>query len=602
MKKSNRLSINQLSIQQRLTLLICTLLLSAIIIYGFANYYSLKKTILIIGKERLASLTKQIATMLGNNSTVLIKAANKTAADSELVQCLQSNGTRFQKETIDALGKLHRDSTWAAVELLDKELKPLLRSANSTKKIDLDLKSVVSSAKVGPDSTGVGKIYNVKGEMYYPVITAVTDRKQVIGYIVAWIHLKADAKAVVQFSHLVGTGAGFYIVNEDKSLWTDMIVPMSTPPFKLTQTGDILDYSNKAGDRMIGFAEPIQHTQWIVVIDFSEQNVLNGMNSFVTWIIVIGIVLTIIGIVTAWAMSRNITRPLKRLTAAASAISAGGALSPVTIDTNRSDELGELTNAFNTMTAELLHVWQNLDNKVNERTSQLESVNKELEAFSYSVSHDLRAPLRAVHGYSVMLSEDYGEKLDAEGNRIIGNIITNAKMMGQLIDELLAFSRLGKREITNSEIDMQSLSTNVVNELLQNEIEKDYQINIGLLPPVKGDQVLIKQVLINLTSNAMKYSSKKERPEISIGAREEDTRIIYFVKDTGVGFDMAFVGKLFGVFQRLHSQQEFEGTGVGLALVKRIIDKHKGEVWAEAQKDIGATFYFSLPKNPSNER
>jgi light-regulated signal transduction histidine kinase (bacteriophytochrome) len=143
---------------------------------------------------------------------------------------------------------------------------------------------------------------------------------------------------------------------------------------------------------------------------------------------------------------------------------------------------------------------------------------------------------------------------------------------------------------------MQALATNVVNELLQQDLEKDYQINIGLLPPAEADQGMIKQVLMNLLSNAVKYSSKKTGPAIGIGSIGEETRTVYYVKDNGVGFDMAYSDKLFGVFQRLHSQEEFEGTGVGLALVKRIIDKHKGEIWAEGLENIGATFYFSLPK------
>jgi PAS domain S-box-containing protein len=237
-----------------------------------------------------------------------------------------------------------------------------------------------------------------------------------------------------------------------------------------------------------------------------------------------------------------------------------------------------------------------LQDEVALRTSQMEKANKELEAFSYSVSHDLRTPLRAVSGYSIMLKEDYEDKLDSEGNRILGNIVANARMMGQLIDDLLAFARLGKKELINSIIDMQLLTTRVVNELLQHE-DKDYDIRIGILPPVEGDSGMLKQVLMNLVSNAIKYSSKKERPIIEIGATDEETRIIYYVKDNGVGFDMAYAGKLFGVFQRLHSQEEFEGTGVGLALVKRIMDKHKGEVWGEGVEDSGAVFYFSLPKN-----
>jgi light-regulated signal transduction histidine kinase (bacteriophytochrome) len=170
-------------------------------------------------------------------------------------------------------------------------------------------------------------------------------------------------------------------------------------------------------------------------------------------------------------------------------------------------------------------------------------------------------------------------------------------MMGQLIDDLLSFSRLGKKELVRTPIDMQLLAETVVQELLQHEPENKYQINISSVPPISADTVMIKQVLINLVGNAIKYSSKKERPVIEIGAKDEETNTTYFIKDNGAGFDTAYSEKLFGVFQRLHSQEEFEGTGVGLALVKRIIDKHKGEVRAEGIEGAGATFYFSLPKN-----
>ncbi|MGZ3752056.1 MAG: ATP-binding protein, partial [Mucilaginibacter sp.] len=377
-------------------------------------------------------------------------------------------------------------------------------------------------------------------------------------------------------------------------LWTNLIKPVAAP-FKIGRMGEPIEYAGPDG-LMIAKVQPVPNTGWLAAIAFSERNILEGVNSFMKWIFIFGALLTALGIFAAWMMSRNITRPLNLLTIAARAISEGNYSAPKLIDVHRNDELGELANAFNIMTAEVYHTWQNLDNKVKERTSQLERVNKELEAFSYSVSHDLRTPLRAVSGYSIMLKEDYEDKLDAEGKRIIGNIITNGRMMGQLIDDLLAFSRLGKKELTSTKVDMQLLAISVVNELLQENLEKDYKINIGILPSIEADPGMIKQALINLLSNAIKYSSKNPKPEIEIGSEDEETRTIYYVKDNGVGFDMAYAGKLFGVFQRLHSQEEFEGTGVGLALVKRIIDKHNGEVWADGHENIGATFYFSLPK------
>jgi signal transduction histidine kinase len=534
--------------------------------------------------------------MFGQSAQVLVNTEHATAKQNTVIQFLKSNGQQFRQESLNELDKLYRDSTWVLIELLDQNLLPVLRSGKSTFDIKIPVKDVLRTTPVGPGLCKIGKLYIEKSAMYYPAIAAVTENKHTIGYVVCWQRLLASPQAVAQFSQLMGTGAKLYVGNADGSLWTDMMKPVTGPPFKVDHILDPIEYTDRNGGTKMAKAQPIAETSWVAAIEFSEQNMLSSVNSFMKWIFIFGGLLTTVGIFAAWIMSRNITRPLNLLTKAAKEISQGNYSSAVSINVDRDDELGELATAFNVMSAEIFHMWQNLDNKVKERTIQLELVNKELEAFSYSVSHDLRTPLRAINGYSMMLKEDYAEKLDAEGNRIIGNIITNASMMGQLIDDLLAFSRLGKKELVSTTIDMQSLAINVVNELLQHDLEKDYQINIGLLTSTEADQGMIKQVLINLLSNAMKYSSKKSIPEIEIGSKDEATRIIYYVKDNGVGFDMAYAGKLFGVFQRLHSQDEFEGTGVGLALVKRIIDKHKGEVWAEGVENNGATFYFSLPK------
>jgi len=594
LKMSNNFSLNRLSIQQRLTLLICTLLLSAIVIYGFANYYSLKKASLTIAKDRIGLLTTQTSTMFGQSALAVIKAEHTIAAQNSVVHCVKSGGKEFRKEALAELDKLHTDSTWVSMELLDQNLVPVLRSGKSVINVNVNTKEVLAYTHVGPDSSKVGKIYKVGDSMYYPVIATVVDKGRTIGYVMCWQMLRVAPKAVAQFTQLIGTGTRLYIANTDGSLWTNLIKPVAAP-FKINSMGEPIEYTGPDG-LMIAKVQPVPNTGWLTAIAFSEQNILEGVNSFMKWILIFGLLLTAIGIFAAWAMSRNITRPLSQLTRAAKAVSQGNYSSPKFIDVDRNDELGELAIAFNIMTAEVHHTWQNLDNKVKERTLQLERVNKELEAFSYSVSHDLRTPLRAVSGYSIMLKEDYEDKLDAEGKRIIGNIISNARMMGKLIDDLLAFSRLGKKELTSTKVDMQLLAISVVNELLQENLEKDYKINIGILPPIEADPGMVKQVLMNLLSNAIKYSSKKAEPEIEIGSEDEETRTLYYVRDNGVGFDMAYAGKLFGVFQRLHSQDEFEGTGVGLALVKRIIDKHNGEVWADGKENIGATFYFSLPK------
>jgi PAS domain S-box-containing protein len=243
--------------------------------------------------------------------------------------------------------------------------------------------------------------------------------------------------------------------------------------------------------------------------------------------------------------------------------------------------------------AELRALKADLEIRVAERTSQLESANKELEAFSYSVSHDLRSPLRAINGFSQMLLEDYSDKLDEEGKRLLNVVRENTTRMGQLIDDILKFSRAGRQDLAFSEINMEKLAHAVVDEL-QPDSGK-VQVEIERIPATAGDPAMMRQVFVNLLSNSIKFSRKKEPAMIKVGGSIKDDEAIYFVKDNGAGFDMKYADKLFGVFQRLHGVNEFEGTGIGLAIVKRIITRHGGRVWAEGNLKEGATIYFALP-------
>ncbi len=235
-----------------------------------------------------------------------------------------------------------------------------------------------------------------------------------------------------------------------------------------------------------------------------------------------------------------------------------------------------------------------LEQKVQLGIEQVVAANKELEAFSYSVSHDLRAPLRAIDGYTRMLEEDYSKLLDDEGRRLLNTVQANAKRMGVLIDNLLAFSRLGKKELVKTDVNMTSNASAALTEINKTLVHHA-AIIIEDLHPALADYSLISQVFINLISNALKYSAKKDKPVVRIHSEKVNNEIVYSISDNGAGFDMQYVHKLFNVFQRLHSQEDFEGTGVGLAIVQRIINKHGGRVWAESRVNEGATFYFTLP-------
>jgi light-regulated signal transduction histidine kinase (bacteriophytochrome) len=237
---------------------------------------------------------------------------------------------------------------------------------------------------------------------------------------------------------------------------------------------------------------------------------------------------------------------------------------------------------------------EQLEQRVRERTAELVTANKELESFSYSVSHDLRAPLRAINGFSNLLVSDYGDKLPAEGLMYLDKVKENANKMASLIDDLLTFSRLSRNPLKKRRVDLRGLVVQVIDDLHAETAGRQVKWTIEDLPPCQADPVLLKQVYANLISNALKYTRPRDPAVIEIGSKKLRGQMVYTVRDNGVGFDMQYAGNLFGVFQRLHPESEFEGTGIGLAIVQRIINRHGGRIWAEAEVDKGATFLFTL--------
>jgi signal transduction histidine kinase len=235
-----------------------------------------------------------------------------------------------------------------------------------------------------------------------------------------------------------------------------------------------------------------------------------------------------------------------------------------------------------------------LERRVEERTAQLEAANRELESFSYSVSHDLRAPLRAINGFSTILIADFSDQLSGEAQNFLQKIILSAKKMSILIDDLLDFSRLGRKPIQKQDVDPNIIVHAVIDSLETEMLPHPIQWSLGALPNVYADPMLLQQVYANLIGNAVKYSRNRQPAQVEIGSFTKDKQTIYFVRDNGAGFDMAYAEKLFGVFQRLHREEEFEGTGIGLATVQRILHRHGGRIWAESELQKGATFYFTL--------
>ncbi len=269
------------------------------------------------------------------------------------------------------------------------------------------------------------------------------------------------------------------------------------------------------------------------------------------------------------------------------------------IVTQRTAELEEKVEKLDKSKQAMLFMVEDLNQmtaELKEKTRHLEQSNQELEAFSYSVSHDLKAPLRAIDGFSRFLKEDYQGQLDQEGQRLISVIRKNVAKMDQLILDLLSLSRVSRTEITPYQVDMTAVAKSMYHEVATDDQRNAFQFSLDPIPEATCDPTLIKQVWLNLIHNALKYSSGAPEKKIEIGAEENEQEVIYHVRDHGAGFNPEYQEKLFALFQRLHREDEFEGSGVGLAIVKRIIQRHGGRVWSEGNLNQGAVFYFSLPK------
>lgn len=383
----------------------------------------------------------------------------------------------------------------------------------------------------------------------------------------------------------------------------------------VTYVGSIRPSTGKPGEK-ITYAKSIPDWEWVVltgvyiddietIISNKKTELKNTLKSHSLKITTVILFLFVAIILVTRYFSKRIKKDFDIFTS----FFDKSAVSNVKIDKNKlqieefillSDSANHMVDERKQAEEKIKELNRTLEQRIEMRTRQLESANKELEAFSYSVSHDLRAPLRAIDSFARILFEDHADRLDQEGKRVLNVIGNNVQKMGHLIDDLFAFSRIDRKRLQTSQVDMNQLTDELIGELKADLGERIVDFNIKPLPDAKGDRAMLREVLLNLYSNALKFSGKRDKALIEISSRTEEHENIYYVRDNGVGFDMKYSHKLFKVFQRLHSTKEFEGTGIGLALVHRIVQKHRGQVWAEGEVGKGATFYFSLPKKGEN--
>ncbi|PTY02786.1 hypothetical protein DB347_22830 [Opitutaceae bacterium EW11] len=380
-------------------------------------------------------------------------------------------------------------------------------------------------------------------------------------------------------------------------------LPAKPPPLGLRFERDELTYTHavsESGQRL-----------GTLHVRASMEQIYAGLRTYLGIALGILIVSFVVAFLIATALRRRIAQPIMELAQTTREVSLNNNYA-ARATKHSDDELGQLTDSFNRMMAriqqsdleakraqeEVRRLNEELEQRVARRTAELAQANKELEAFTYSVSHDLRAPLRHINGFAQMLEQEFSPSLPPEAKRLLGRIRLGARTMGQLVDDLLRLARVGRQQLMYQTWPLQDVVEQVIHELNAECDGRVIDWRVGQLPSVLCDIGLVRQVITNLLSNAVKYSRTRPTSVIEIGAMKEDGEHVISVRDNGVGFEMKYADKLFGVFQRLHRVEDFEGTGVGLAIVQRIVQKHGGRVWAESALGQGACFRFTLPERP----
>jgi signal transduction histidine kinase len=593
---------NRLSLAAKLPLTIGILLLLACGTMTAVTYRYVRTSATDLAVDRLELAATRVSELITQSARTRLAQLQLAAGRASAAEYLRrpSEGQRAVLTSVLAeyVGK---SQTPVAVELWDAEYRTVAQAGVAFETVPPGTRR----AWLAPDANPRGTIvpFRRSGErLVYAVIVPVYEDEYVVGHLVERRVVAQSGQAAAMLTGLIGEEAVLLLGNARDEIWTDTTRIVSLPD--AARSSGAARYRRADGAEALVHTVAVADTPWMVAAEFPVAIVMRPATRFLRTALGALVLLSAGGAFVGWVVCQRMTTPLRQLTAAAEAIAASGTAPPIA--TSRVDEVGRLARSFNTMADEVTQgrqrlegVVAELDRRVRERTTALEQANGELEAFSYSVSHDLRAPLRAIDGFGRILVEDHAAELSAEARKCLDVINHRTKHMGQLIDDLLTFSRLGRHPLTRGPVDMTAIARSSMDEAARSNAHRLISTVVHPLPSADGERSLVGQVFENLVQNAFKFTRTRATAVVEIGHEVRDGLVLYYVRDNGVGFDMQYADKLFGVFQRLHRAEDFEGTGVGLAIVDRIIRRHGGRVWADATVDGGATFYFTLPEESS---
>jgi len=581
-----------LSITVKLPVLIGGFLALGIGIYASLAYRAVRSSTLAAATQRDSAVAEQLGLALRQSGRVLIAGARGVADTAPVRRLLTSPGAP-QAPVAGILrppGNAGRDIVTAQVFDSRERLRLAVGDSGARRATAAATAELIRDLTPG-DSGLVGRFLVVGDSVLYPVVAPSVTAGRVQGYVAIWRHLTATAQSRAQTSQLIGAGSHLYLGDAGDNIWTDLNQTVPPPPIAVTGTGGVLRYSRPGEGEMIAVARRVSSTPWIVLVEFPVATVLAPAADFLRRSFLQGAVLLAFAVLVGWAASRRLTAPLVRLTRTAETL-AGEAGA-----TGEGDEIRRLARAFEAMVSHLRDAQHDLERRVTVRTTQLQERNEELESFAYSISHDLRAPLRAMDGFSQALLDEYGSQLDATGRQYAERVQAGARRMDLLIRDLLAYSRMTRADIQIVPVPLEPVVKGAVAQVEGDARGRGARIRVDdALPWVMGHEATLTQVLMNLLANGLKFVPADRVPELRIRTEARDGLVRIWILDNGIGIAPEHHDRIFRVFERLHRQDEYPGTGIGLAIVRKGVERMGGRVGLESEPERGSSFWVELPR------
>ena len=602
------MAVRGLSIKMKLPLLIGSLLVVVTVFYGWAAYQTVRTSTALAVTARLGTVVDQLALTLRASRGQLLRAM-RSVSDSPAVRAYALHPVARLRAGAEAA---LRPAAAPAQQVVLAELwstagRRLLWVGAADRWSDAHAASDLLQQAAGADSGVLGPFRAVGDTLVYGVAVPVTAGGRLLAYLVQWRLVAASADTRQQnerLNRLIGSDAHLFIGSTPGGIWTDLTRRAPPPPVDVLKAGGLARYEREGVGPVLGAARTVPQTPWVVLVEFPRAAITAPAHQFLGGLLLIGALLLVGGLVAAWATSLTLTRPLTRLTHAAEAVAGGDYAQPVA-EHPRGDELGRLAAAFELMVTHVREAQERLEERVRARTRDLEERNQELETFAYSISHDLRSPLRAMEGFSHALLEDYGSKLDETGRQHAERVVAAARTMDRLIDDLLAYSRLTRSELDLAPIDLRRVLQGSLQQVESEVRSRNARVTItDSLPTVVGHGPTLAQVLANLLANGIKFVPAGRTPEIRVRAEARNGgeaggrggRVRLWVEDNGIGIAPEHHERIFRVFERLHRSADYPGTGIGLAIVRKAMERMGGASGVESHLGQGSRFWIELPR------